>query len=259
MRILTVTLLILSLSFAQIARADVAPEPVPPAKPPLEVAKPQANVARNTVAVLYFDFAGGDPTLLVLRKGLTQMLIADLAGQPNIDVIEREQLQNLLDELKLAKQVKLDEATAAKVGKLLGVHYLVLGGYFSLGETLRVDVRVVEVETGKVVKGTSANGNLADFLTIEQKLSVALGQILAELPAPKKNLAQTGLGKPPRPRPVPLKLPASLPGRTAVAYSKALDLKDEGKLPEAKAEMEKVVKAQPDFMLAKADLAKMMR
>ncbi len=259
MRFVNATLLILIVTCARSANAGVAPDSPPSAKPPLEVAKPPANTPRNTVAVLYFDFVGGDPSLSVLRKGLTQMLIADLAGQPAVDMIEREQLQSLIDELKLNKQVKMDEATAAKIGKLLGVHFLVLGGYFSLGETLRVDVRVVEVETGKIVKGSSASGSLADFLAIEQKLSISLGQILAELPAPKKSLAQSGPAKPARPRPVAPKLPAALPGQTAIAYSKALDLKDEGKVAEAKVELEKVVRLQPDFMLAKADLAKMMR
>src|SRR5437762_13627480 len=111
---------------------------------------------RPTVAVLYFDYSGKDPEMAVLKKGLAQMLISDLSSLEGIRLVERDRLEEILAELKLGQTAKIDPQSAAKVGKLLGARYMVLGGYFDLMETLRADARVAEVETGKVIQATGA-------------------------------------------------------------------------------------------------------
>ncbi|MCA9553768.1 MAG: hypothetical protein KC933_27250, partial [Myxococcales bacterium] len=120
--------------------------------------------APPTVAVMYFDYQGKDEEMALLRKGLAQMLISDLPAGDAYTLVERDRLQDVLDELELSKSVKVDPATAQKVGKLLGARYLVLGGYFDLMGTLRVDARVVRVETGEVVRSVGAHGKPDDFL-----------------------------------------------------------------------------------------------
>ncbi len=213
---------------------------------------------RPTVAVLYFDYSGKDADMAVLKKGLAQMLISDLSALDGVRLVERDRLEEILAELKLAQSGKIDPATAARVGKLLGARYMVLGGYFDLMDTLRADARVVEVETGKVVSSTGATGKPQDFLGVEQKLSDSIAKILQtrataaaatavadEAAAPKK-------AAPPRP-PVQLKV------KTALRYSKALDAKDRGDKATAKKELAEVVKEQPDFRLAKLDIDKLIQ
>src|ERR1700759_3401630 len=85
---------------------------------------------RPTGAVLYFDYSGKDADMAVLKKGLAQMLISDLSALDGVRLVERDRLEEILAELKLAQSGKIDPATAAKVGKLLGARYMVLGGYF---------------------------------------------------------------------------------------------------------------------------------
>jgi TolB-like protein len=204
-----------------------------------------------TVAVLYFDYTGKTTDLEVLRKGLAQMMITDLIDIQEIQVVERDRLQDILEELKLAQTAKVDPQTAAKVGKLLGARYLVLGAYFDLAQTFRVDARVVEVETGKVMKSFGTNGKADEFLLLEQKL---VGDL--------RNYFQTDLWSdvtkpqpdPARPKTERPKPPKTLKSSTAVAYSKALDAKDKGEVEVAKAELKKVVEEQPDFTLAVLDL-----
>ncbi len=133
---------------------------------------------RPTVAVLYFDYSGKDEQLTVLKKGLAQMLISDLSGLDGVRIVERDRLEAVLTELALQKSGKIDPATAAKVGKLLGARYMVLGGYFDLMKTLRADARVVEVETGKVIDSVGASGKPDDFLVVEEGLSSGLAKIL---------------------------------------------------------------------------------
>jgi TolB-like protein len=206
-----------------------------------------ANDSRPTVAVLYFDYSGKDADMAVLRKGLAQMLISDLSSLEGVRLVERDRLEEILAELKLGQSSKIDPASAARVGKLLGARYMVLGGYFDLMETLRADARVVEVETGKVVQSTGATGKPQDFLTVEQKLSEGIAKIL---------VAKTAQEAVP---PAKVKPPAQLKTRTALRYSKALEAIDRGDKKTAKLELQEVVKEQPDFKLAKLDMDRLIQ
>jgi TolB-like protein len=192
--------------------------------------------------------------MAVLRKGLAQMLISDLSSLAGMRLVERDRLEEVLAELKLGQSDKIDPQSAAKLGKLLGARYLVLGGYFDLMETLRADARVVEVETGKVIESTGSTGKPQDFLTVEQKLSEALGRILTTrttgTPAPSENPSR------PAPRAKP---PKELKTKTALRYSRALDAIDRKDKQTARQELQQVVKEQPDFQLAAIDIERLIK
>jgi TolB-like protein len=203
-----------------------------------------------TVAIVYFDYTGKDAELEVLRKGLAQMLISDLSGSDAIRVVERERLEDILAELKLQASAKIDPQSAAKMGKLLGARYLVLGGYFDLQGALRVDARIVDVETGRVFKSFGANGKPGDFLPVEQKMAADLGGwFTANLPAPTA----------PQKKPAPPRPPAALKTKTAVKYAEALAMRDSGHKDKAKEALNNVLKDQPDFALASLDLDRLMK
>jgi TolB-like protein len=206
-----------------------------------------------TVAILYFDYQGKDEQMGLLRKGLAQMLISDLSSLEGIRIVERDRLEDLLAELKLQRTASFDKATAARVGKLLGARYMVLGGYFDMMGALRADARVVEVETGKVVQSVGATGKPDDFLSVEQQLATGLAGVLGT----KLKAAAPPAGAPaPRKRPKP---PSKLMMKTALAYSTALGHIDAGEKEKAKEVLADVVKEQPDFQLAAVDLDKLMQ
>ncbi len=208
---------------------------------------PSVTLAANkpAVAVLYFDYQGKNEDLVLLKKGLAQMLISDLSEKDAFIVVERDRLEEVMAELKLGQSKAFDPATAAKLGKLLGARFMVLGGYFDVMGTLRVDARVVEVETGRIVRSVGANGGPEEFLSIEQKLAKELGDVLSgELPAATPD---------PEKKPAPAK-PSKLKMGTAVKYGKALDAIDKKDKEGAKKAIGEVLKEQPDFKLAQADL-----
>jgi TolB-like protein len=217
-----------------------------------------------TLAILYFDYSGKDEEMGLLRKGLAQMLISDLSGAEGVRLVERERLEDVLAELKLGQKAAIDPKTAAKVGKLLGAQHMVLGSYFALGGILRADARIVEVETGRVLRSAGANGKPDDFLGVEQRLKGALQEFIAAgLPASPAPAApgKGGDGSPDSggPRHARVIPPAQLRTRTALRYGKALEALDRGKKEEAKAELQSVLKEQPDFELAALDLDKLMK
>jgi curli biogenesis system outer membrane secretion channel CsgG len=78
---------------------------------------------RPTLAVLPFvnsAIGASNAELAPLSKGIADLLITEMAQNTGIRVVERENLEKMLQEQNLARDGRVDEATAARVGKLLG-------------------------------------------------------------------------------------------------------------------------------------------
>ncbi len=198
----------------------------------------------GSVAVMYFQDQG-NPALAPLKVGLAQMLTSDLVGAGAAKLVERQQLQAIMDEQKLGHSAVVDKDTAAKLGKLLGAEYLVLGSYFEFAGTLRVDARLVRVETGEIVASHGANGTVTGFLEIEKSVATQLRASLAvAVPgeAPPAALA-------PPPEPTGKALDA------AMALSEGLIALDSHELPRARASFEAAIAADPRLDEARAQLA----
>ncbi|MFL5351580.1 CsgG/HfaB family protein [Archangium sp.] len=208
---------------------------------------------KPTVAVLYFDYDGINAEMALLKKGLAQMLISDLSAHDSVRLVERSRLQQVMDELRLSQSNKFTPDSASRIGKLLGARYLVMGGYFDVMNTLRVDARIVETETGRIIRSVGAQNTPDKFLTLEQVLVDDLRAVFEEL------TARADSTKVPAKRRAAQGRPRRLTRDMALHYGRALDAKDRKDLVTAKKELSTVVKAQPDFQLASQELALLMK
>jgi len=199
-----------------------------------------APAGERSVCVLYFDNNTGDPGYEPLKKGLADMMVTDLAGVEGLTVVERSRLQDVVGELKLQKSSLFDAATAQKVGKLVGARYAVTGSIAAVAPKVRLDVRLIEVQTGKVVLADKVVGTADDFFTLQEQLS---------------NVFVVGLGETVVPR---SKTPAKKLA-TVLDFGKALDLADQGDAKGAAKQMGQVVAEAPDFTLAKTRYAELMQ
>lgn len=109
-----------------------------------------------------------------------EVVIALLKNAPDLELVERARVDALMQEQNLARGSYLDPRTAVALGKLLGVQALVAGSVtVSLGNiqptTLTaqrvangaVTVRIIDVETGKVLWGDRREASSTDFLRTE--------------------------------------------------------------------------------------------
>src|SRR5438445_766317 len=114
---------------------------------------------RPGIAVLPFTNGGsygqGKEDFDALERGIAGMMISELSQNPAARVVERQEVQHLIDEQNLGAQGRVDPQTAAKVGKLVGAHYVVLGTFIDFYGDFRVDVRLVNTETSEIVKTES--------------------------------------------------------------------------------------------------------
>jgi len=230
--------------------------------------------AKDTVAVLYFDSSDANPELSGLKVGLAQMLITDLTGDPKFDVVEREQLQAILDEQKLGHDGITSPETAAKIGKLLGAQKMLMGGYFKMGAVFRVDARMVDVETSKIIAAKGINGRMEDFMSMEAELASFAAHALqgTARTSPPPAPAPAPVAPSPRTRDVEAPKPPSSDGsgdaielavpdpgalEAAVAFSDGLIFMDAGDGPKARESFEKALVASATFEDAKLALAKL--
>jgi len=84
---------------------------------------------------------------------LTDRLRVELARVSGFRLVEREQLERILEEQGLQTSGICDtEECIVEIGRLLGAGYVVTGAVGRLGQTYTVSARMVDVETGQVVK-----------------------------------------------------------------------------------------------------------
>lgn len=126
-------------------------------------------------AILYFENNSADrPDLQPLAKGLAHMLGTEASGVDGIDIVERNEIEKVLNELQLSNSKNFDTESAARIGKLLGAQQLVLGSFMELFGKFRVDAKIVNVETGFIVKAGSAKGDSHQFDAIAEELAASL-------------------------------------------------------------------------------------
>src|SRR5205085_3884165 len=93
---------------------------------------------------------------------------------PGVRVVERTQLQQLLQEQNLGREGRVDPQTLARIGRLIGARYMVTGTLFDNRGDVRVDTRIFDVETGEILRTQSVRGRINDLFDMVPRLSQQL-------------------------------------------------------------------------------------
>jgi TolB-like protein len=155
---------------------------------PRDLAAQQADI-RPGIAVLEFSNGGSygpkRENLEDLRVGMQQMLLTELQQNPAIRIVERSALKQLVEEQNLATSGRVDASTAAQLGRLVGARYVVLGSFTDLFGEFRLDGRIVDVETGEVVRSTSVQAKRTKMypMVVELAQKITSGAKLPPLAA----------------------------------------------------------------------------
>ena len=141
----------------------------------------EAIAGKRTLAVLYFEnnSLAKKAEMEPLRIGLADMFITEFAKIEQFQVVERSQLQQIFEEMKLGQSGMLDGNSAQQVGKLLGAQNLLLGSFMNMFDgKLRIDIRIVEVETGLTLKAEEETGSPKELYKLITQL---VGKTLKDL------------------------------------------------------------------------------
>jgi TolB-like protein len=94
---------------------------------------------------------------------MSARVVEVLQNKGNYTVVERTRLVRVLEELRIGSSALADEESRLKVGRLLGARFMVFGGYQIVGASIRVDMRLVEVESGRVLKAVQKTSRAKDL------------------------------------------------------------------------------------------------
>ena len=103
---------------------------------------------RFTLAVLDLDNLGVDESL---AASVMNLVVSRLANVSFIDLVERGDVQQVLDEVRLQNTGITSPRDAAEIGRLLNAENVLLGNVNQLGSSLTVALRLVETESGRVL------------------------------------------------------------------------------------------------------------
>jgi TolB-like protein len=209
----------------------------------------QAQDTRPGIAVLPFTNGGSygkdKEDFQALEKGLAGMLIYELAQNPGARLVEREAIQKILDEQGLAKQGAVDAATAAKIGKLVGARYMVMGTFTDFYGKFRVDARLVSVETSEILKVVRGDPKLEKKEEVSRLLQSVAENLMKETKLPPLTEEQA--------RAVKARI---IPTEALTYYSRALLFQDQGDKGKAAEYFNKALAVFPDYTAANEGLKK---
>ncbi len=125
---------------------------------------------KRKLAVIHFDHLGVPEDI---SKTATYLLESKLGNSPQVDLIERNQIDNVLNELNY-QMSGLTTDDAISIGKQLNAKYILLGSLNKLGSLLILTTKIVNVETA-AIEGTRevqcSNASIEDIATMVTALA----------------------------------------------------------------------------------------
>ena len=122
------------------------------------------------VGALLKDYGGGGKTIAVAGFSsadgrvstdgnvVAERVTTELIKTKRLKVVERKEIQKVLGELRLQNAGAIDQASAKKLGSLLGADLIVIGTMTELpGNKLELNVRMAGVESGEAISAVSGH------------------------------------------------------------------------------------------------------
>jgi len=203
-----------------------------------------AQDTRPGIAVFPFTNGGSygqdKENFEALEVGMQQMLTTEFAQNPALRVVDRSQIKQLLAEQDLGAQGRVDANTAAKVGKVVGAKYVILGNFIDFYGDFRIDIRIVNVETSEIMKTEKARDKRENLYAMVTSISTTLTRGV-NLPAlPRQAMEQRENRK--------------VPTEAVTYYSRALLYADRGNKEKATELFNRAIEVFPEYSEAKQGL-----
>ena len=203
---------------------------------------------RPGIAVFEFEAAGSvGPDAMEMDNlgiGVQAMLLNELGQNDAIRIVERRELNRILDELSLNESGAVDPSTAAEAGKLVGARYMVFGSITDLFGEVVLTARIVNVETGELVRSTTARDERENFYDVLMSAAAQITEEL-ELPALPDDVEQ-------------VRRERDVPPNAVILLANAEAAVDEGREDRAIELYQRLTQAFPDYTEAKAALTQLL-
>jgi len=206
----------------------------------------QPTATSNTVAVLYFRNQTGNSDLDALQKGIALMLITDLSKVESLQVVERIQLQALVEELGLGASGLVEPGTAPRIGKLLQARWIIGGEILKVKlENLRIQSDVTDTQTKNSLGQPVSEGKPQDLIKVEKDILFGIIPLLKIEPTARESEK--------------LKIPCSTNLQALMALFKGVDASDKGNYNLAADYYEAALKEDANICIARGAIEELQQ
>ena len=148
---------------------------------PLSVLKAQQQAVKR-IAVLELQ---GQGVSEAEARTLTDRLRSRLVNTKAFYVLEREQMDEVLNEQGFQQSGCVSDECLVEIGRLVGVEQMVGGSIGKIGQTYTLDLRIIDVTSGRILKTVSDDyrGDADGLLAV---LESAAQEIAGEKAKPKE-------------------------------------------------------------------------
>ena len=239
----TTTLALALTAFVAIgARAQAPAQPAP-------TAQPAAQGPQNTrpgVAIVDFDLGStigrNHETAAdydALRRGLAALTLNEMTANQGIRVVERAQLQQIMQEQNLGREGRIEPGTAARIGHIVGAAYTITGTFFDLRGNVKITIRIINSETGEIVKTSDVSGTMDNLYDMVPRLAQ---QVMRDANLPPMERRASDDFRQANPAP---------PTQAVMAYSRAVLYADRGDTQRAVEQYRNALQTFPNYTQAR--------
>ena len=125
------------------------------------------------IAVTPFTNLTGQKDYDWLSTGIGEVFTTKLGSLSCFNLVERIKISEALKEMELGQTGLIDENTAPQVGKMIGAEGLVTGSFQIVGQAIRIDARLLDVETGRVYAFAGAFGELDKIFEAQDRIAAS--------------------------------------------------------------------------------------
>jgi TolB-like protein len=186
---------------------------------------PRSDAKKETLLAV-MDILNNTGEFASFVEGMPDMLITELMETGDVKLVERTKVQTAMKALKLETS-GLTQERNLELGKWLGVDGILFGAFNRVGDRYRLDVRAIDVQTGKINVAASATCGRQNILDVIPDVGRQLRVKLGAAAAARSGLPLTG-AVPAVPAPAP---PAADSCPLEIQYKMMVSLWSEDPIP----------------------------
>ncbi len=133
----------------------------------------------QSLAILPFHNASGDPSWNWLGPSLGDMLTTDVGQSASLRSISPDHLQQVLHDLKIAPESSLDSTTLRRVAGFANADIVVSGQYTKLGDQIRIDATLQDLKRGRTAALKAEAQNQQDLSAAVDRLADSIRKNLS--------------------------------------------------------------------------------
>ena len=118
----------------------------------------------NSIAVISFENQTGDETFDYLQKAIPNLLITNLEQTGGLYVATWERMHDLLKQMGRKDVERIERDLGFELCRQEGIESIVLGSFVKAGDLFATDVKVLDVETMRLIKSAGSRGDGVDSI-----------------------------------------------------------------------------------------------